>query len=71
MGSPFEGSPRAGAAEYVHKGDVYNIKKLFYKRTAFFYAYILVLIRKRLCNSTTFYFLQATTARAATAYVVC
>ncbi len=23
MGSPFEGSPRAGAAEYVHRGDVY------------------------------------------------
>ena len=26
-GFPFEGSLRAGAAEYVHKGDVYNIKK--------------------------------------------
>ena len=35
--SPFEGSPRAGAAEYVHKGDVYNIKKLFFCGTAFFY----------------------------------
>ena len=22
--SPFEGSPRAGAAEYVQRGDVYN-----------------------------------------------
>ena len=34
-GFPFEGSPRAGAAEYVHKGDVYNIKKLFGKNSFF------------------------------------
>ena len=51
MGSPFEGSPRAGAAEYVHKGDVYNIKKAVLQKNSFFYAYILVLICKRLGNS--------------------
>ena len=61
MGSPFEGG----------KGDVYNIKKAVLQKNSFFYAYILVLIRKRLCNSTTFYFLQAIIARVATAYVVC
>ena len=66
MGSPFEGSPRAGAAEYVHKGCL-QYKKAVPQKNSFFYAYILVLIRKRLGNSTDFYFLQATTARAATA----
>jgi hypothetical protein len=37
MGSPFEGSPRAGAAEYVHKGDVYNIKKAVPQKNSFFF----------------------------------
>ena len=36
-GFPFEGSPRAGAAEYVHKGDVYNIKKAVPQKNSFFY----------------------------------
>jgi len=36
MGSPFERSPRAGAAEYVHKGDVYNIKKAVPQKNSFF-----------------------------------
>jgi len=28
--SPFEGSPRAGAAEYVERGDVNNNKNFFW-----------------------------------------
>jgi len=31
MGSPFEGSPRAGAAEYVHRGGMFIFITLIIK----------------------------------------